>query len=246
MSEKAKYTENGLIRFEAILGRVGNEATAQNITNKANFGLSHNTWKSYGSSINNLKRCQEDTGEDMSLPFDDNKTLKFVGWMLNKKFKSRTMSSYLSGIRMYHISCGFKEPCLREPIIQMVLKGQDNWDNIQERINGTIGRLPVTITVMKLLKANLIKENWTILEKRLFWAVACLAWSGSFRIHELLSKNKGEMCEQTTLQWQDIEMNTLDVEGKMLETITVFVKSPKVDRIGAGDKIEVIQLDNTG
>ena len=48
------------------------------------------------------------------------------------------------------------------------------------------------------------------------------------------------------LVWQDIEINTLEVEGKMLETITVFVKSPKVDRIGAGDKIEVIQLDNTG
>merc|ERR1712105_44441 len=142
------------------------------------------------------------TGADMSLPFNGDKTLEFVGWMIEKQYKSRTMSSYLSAVRMFHIACGFNEPCLREPIIKMILKGQDNWDKIQEKIIGIIGRLPVTIKVMKLLKVNLCKANWPILEKRLFWAVACMPWSGSFRIHELLSKEKGEICEQTTLMWQ--------------------------------------------
>jgi hypothetical protein len=80
-------------------------------------------------------------------------------------------------------------------------------------------------------------------EVRLFWAVACLAWAGSFRIHELLSRNKTEVDRQTTLLWRDLKFGTLDVEGQHLKTLSVHVKSLKIDRVGSGDNIMVFQLD---
>ena len=181
ISTKQKFSTAGLVEMEALLGKVKNPKTAQALADKANFGLSQKTWSTYQTTINHLERCREETGADMSLPFNEEKSLEFVGWMEGRGLKSRTMSSYLSGIRMYHIARGYSDPCLRLPIIKLILKGQENWDKVQDKINGKVGRLPVTIQMMKILKKNLRKVEWPIAEKRLFWAVATLAWAGSFR-----------------------------------------------------------------
>ena len=162
--------------MDSVRNKVRYEETAVALTGKANFGLSVNTWKKYQTTINHIDQCRQDTGVDMDLPFNSSKTLEFVGWMEARGLKSNTMSSYLSGVRMYHITCGYNDPTLREPIVKMILKGQDNWDKLQDRINGKRGRLPVTIKMMKLMKRNLIKVGWSVQEKRLFWSVATLCW----------------------------------------------------------------------
>ena len=180
----------------------------------------------------------------MSLPFDEEKTLEFVGWMEARGLKSGTMSAYLSGVRAYHIASGYSEPKLRLPMVKLILKGQGNWDKLQAKLNGVTGRLPVTITMMKFIKNKLIKAKWPLMEKRLFWAVATIAWSGAFRIHELCSRTKTEFDPQTTLLWRDITTGNITIKGENLDSISVHVKSPKIDRIGAGDDIEVFQLGN--
>ena len=243
-SARQKYSAKGMVRKEALYGRVRNPKTAEALAKKANFGLSKNTWETYQTTLNHLITCSEETGTDMSFPFDENKTLEFVGWMEARGLKSGTMSTYLSGIRACHISVGYNEPCLRFPMIRMILKGQDNWDRVRAKLDGKVGRLPVTITMMKFLKNKIIEVNWPLSEKRLFWAIATIAWSGAFRIHELCSKNKTQFDPQTTLLWGNIKTGNLRLKEKCWDTISVFVKSPKVDRVGAGDDIEVFQLDN--
>ena len=179
----------------------------------------------------------------MTLPLNLDKTLEFIGWMMMRNLKSSTMSTYLSGIRMYHIAMGHNEPSLREPMVKLILKGQSNIDKLRIRLSGKPGRLPVTVTMMKLLKVKLQRVDWPIEEVRLFWSVACLAWAGSFRIHELLSRNKTEVDKQITLLWEDVKFGTVMAGGQTLKTISVHVKSPKIDRVGQGDKILVCQLD---
>ena len=68
----------------------------------------------------------------MSLPFCLNKVLDFIGWMKARDLKSRTISTYLSGVRMYHISMGHNEPSLRQPMVKLILKGQSNMERVQE------------------------------------------------------------------------------------------------------------------
>ena len=46
-------------------------------------------------------------------------------------------------------------------------------------------RMAMTIPVMKLLKQLLTASSMDLQGKRLVWAVSCLAFHGSFRIHEL-------------------------------------------------------------
>ena len=178
----------------------------------------------------------------MSLPFTPNQTLEFVGWMKARGLKSRTMSTYLSGMRMYHIAMGFHEPGLREPIVKLILKGQANLERVQELIGGKVGKLAVTIELMKLIKIRLGKVNWPMEEVRLLWAVMTLGWTGSFRIHEILSRTKNTFDQQTTLQWKNVRFGRVKVDTGMVESISVHVKSPKVDKVGAGDDIEVVEL----
>ena len=178
----------------------------------------------------------------MSLPFDLDKTLEFIGWMRTNKLMSSSMSTYLSGVRMYHIAVGFNEPCLRQPLVKLILKGQSNIDKLRKRLAGDIGKLPVTVNLMKYIKLELGKVSWPMAEVRLFWAVACLAWAGSFRIHELLSRNKTEIDHQTTLLWKDVIVGQTTVEGKIVKTLSIHVKSPKVERVGNGDRILVLEM----
>ena len=224
-----------------FVNKVKDFKTAEALASKANFGITTNTHKTYQTSIKHVAKCEEETGVSMTLPFNENKTLEFLGWMEARGLKSRSMSSYLSGVRAYHIAMGFDDPFLRNPMVKLILKGQDNWDKLKDKMEGKMGKLPMTVNLMKLLKKRLVKVNWELEEKRLFWAVATLAWSGSFRIHELLSKEEVKFDPQTTLMWENIKEGTVVIKKEKVNLIQVHIKSPKVDRIGAGDKTEVFE-----
>ena len=104
----------------------------------ANFGLAANTWKSYNVIINHLARCQDETHQSMELPFDSVKMLTLVGWMINRGLKSRSISSYISALRMYHMAKGYNEPVLREPIVKLIIKGKENWENVEKKLAGRV------------------------------------------------------------------------------------------------------------
>ena len=239
-----KFSGEGLVRPEALVSKVKCKETAEALARKANYGMAASTKESYRTAINHLRRCEEESGVDMSLPFDDSKTFEFLGWMEARGLKSRSMSTYLSGIRALHIASGFTEPFLRNPMVKLILRGQDNFDKLEDRMTGELGKLPVTKDVMMLIKKNLLKTDWSRLEKRLLWAVFTLAWSGSFRIHELVSRSTAEFDSQTTLLWQDVSFSEVELKGEKIKSVSVHIKSPKVDRIGAGDNIQVFQLNN--
>ena len=93
--------------------------------------------------------------------------------------------------------------------------------------------------MLRLLKKKIIKDNIPGILKLLLWAVSCVLWNGSFRVHEILSRTVSEFDPQTTLLWEDIKFRNVKLEGVMIEAVSFKVKSPKVDRIGAGDFIEV-------
>ena len=239
-----KFSSKGIVKAEALMTRVKDKKIAEALAKKANYGLAANTQESYKTAINHIKRCEEETGVSMSLPFDDKKTMEFLGWMEARGLRSRSMSTYLSGVRAYHIAAGFKDPFVRDPMVKLILKGQDNWDKLQDRLGGKLGKLPITRNIMMLIKKNLIKKDWPKSDKRLLWAIFTMAWSGSFRIHELCSRKEKEYDIQTTLLWKDVKFEEIAYKGDMVKMIQVHVKSPKVDRVGAGDMIQVFQLGN--
>ena len=135
--------------------------------------------------INHLKRCEKEKRVDLTLPFDISKTLLYINYLLHdRNVKSNTCEKYLSGIRMYHLTMGFDAPVLRPAIVSLLLKGRD----VQAQLENKSKRIAVTVPVMKLLKRRIRKMEWSESKKHLVWAVCCICWNGSFRIHEILSK----------------------------------------------------------
>ena len=62
----------------------------------------------------------------------------------------------------------------------MVIKGKQNWD--EEEARHLVKRLPVTLTILKLIKLLLkSSKEFTEKEQALIWSVCTLAFNGAFR-----------------------------------------------------------------
>ena len=130
-------------------------------------------------------------GIKMRMPFGTSETLLYIGWLKNtRKVAVGTIEKYLAGIRLMHIKAGHNVPVLRPDIVQSVLTGLEQKENVEKRLKGKADRMAVTVSVLKLIKHELRKKNWTIAKKRPIWAVCLVAFHSSFRIHELFLKTK--------------------------------------------------------
>jgi hypothetical protein len=55
--------------------------------------------------------------------------------------------------------------------------------------------------------------KWPEAQKRLVWAVRCVGWNGSFRIHEILSRKKKEFYPLCTLLEKDTKLQQFEMQG---------------------------------
>ena len=58
---------------------------------------------------------------------------------------------------MYHLTMVFDAPVLRPAIVTLLIKGRENYDDIQAKLNNEPKRIAVTVPVMKLLKCRIRK-----------------------------------------------------------------------------------------
>ena len=132
---------------------------------------------------------------------------------------------------MAHIELGLDNPNLRTPLINLLLRGTEHWDNIQKKLAGAKSRTPVTIDTMRVIKRKLIESKYDQLTKVIFWAACTLIWNGSLRVHEALSRSQNEYDPQTTLLGRDVEIfeETINKVGRSV--IKILIKSPKEDRV---------------
>ena len=136
---------------------------------------------------------------------------------------AKTCDKYLSGIRMLHLRKGFDVSVLRPAIVSLLLKGSEHFEDIENKLNNKEKRIRVTLTVMKLLKRRIKKINWPETKKRLVWALRCVAWNGSFRIHELLSRKREEFDPICTLLEQDV--NLAKINGVNVGILKIYLKT---------------------
>ena len=208
----------------------------------ANMALTQNTKSNYQTVKNNIQRCSDLMGKDLSFPWDTSKTLCFVGYLLHtRKVKAKTVNCQLSGVRMAHIEEGLDCPSLRPPIVALLLRGKEHWENAINKLEERKTRAPVTIAMMKLIKRELCKSDLPNDSKRMIWAISCLNWAGSLRNHESLAKLRNTFDEQTTLLGQDVTFHTVKIEGKQTKMIKLKLKSTKESRIGAGTTLEIFE-----
>ena len=68
----------GVSRVPNIPNSVLNDKIDKNLSCIMDMGLADSTWNKYKTSLNHLRRIQDETGVDMSLPLSDRQLLWFV------------------------------------------------------------------------------------------------------------------------------------------------------------------------
>ena len=99
--------------------------------------------------------------------------------------------------------------------------------------------MAMTVPMMTLLKKLLSMTNWPLEKKRLYWAVSSIAFHGSFRVHELLSRQEESFDPSSTLLGKDVRLAKVRVEGREEEVLIIHLKAPKEDRLSSGINIEL-------
>ena len=211
----------------------------------ANKSLAANTWTTYATAERHISRVEKATGVRLTFPFSLKSTLAYVGYLIGSKaegdrgLQGNTVEKYLSALRMIHMQKGHFDPWLRPEIIKQITRGVSNDDQLVKRMAGKTGRHAMTIELMWSLKKNLSKSGWRVSKKRLMWAVATICWAGALRIHELLARSATNYCRMTTMSAADIRVVNAEVSGVRVDTLKVYLRHPKEERLSAGVTIDV-------
>ena len=211
----------------------------------ANQGLARSTWSTYRTAERLLLLCQKQEQHRMELPLTEDDVIVFIGWlMVVRKLKATTINGYLSGIRQLHISKGIDPQELGTKLVNKLVKGKGNVDNIVARRDATAKRLPMTMTMMRILKAKTIAWDAQMGNKLLMWAISALAFHGAFRIHELLAREEMEFDPDFTLLAEDVKLKQEggNSSDRFLE---VKLKCPKENKTGRSTIVEVYETHGT-
>ena len=239
--QKQKYSGFGGFSAEVFAQMGVPEYLAPGLAFTGNFGLSQGSWKTYGTVDKHLVTCSQETGRCMEFPLAPADVLTFIAWMINRGLRANSIQVYLSGLRMAHITSGFFGVKLYEDIVSHLVRGLKQRDLVRDKVSGKAGRLPVTMDILTKLRVAIRKSNWDIEKKRLVWAICCLAFNGSFRIHELVSRETKSYDPTSTLLLRDVNIVKCKDEGTGTESevLQVYLKSPKEARLSDGVMVDL-------
>ena len=208
----------------------------------ANHSLCTRTWSVYKTAAKLLLKCSQELHIYMSIPLSQDNVLIFTAFLIKRGLKSSTISSYLAGLRHLHLSQGTSIPNIRSDIVSQILKGRANLDALSPDLKPK--RLPVTPSVLRVIKIELKKCLISKLDKRLFWFVSTLAFHGSFRMGELLCKNSSSFDPLVTLLGRDINLKQTRINNSVVNILSVSVKSPKTGKPNSITIVDVFPTNN--
>ncbi len=238
----SKYGKRGKCMGKLLSAFNLSDNTRTVLEEAGDFSLASSTWNTYNTAERLLMKCRKDTGRKMEFPLTQEDSLEYIGWLLvTRKVKAATVNSYMAGIRQLHILQGMEPPVIKSELIKFILRGRQNKDNIGNRANK--GRLPITTSVMKVLKNATREWDAPIERKLVFWSISTLAFFGAFRIHELLSKQETNFDPDFTLLTDDVKIKTQASSGKRL--LEIRLKCPKESKTGGPVFVEVFETVGT-
>ena len=238
--ERQKYSGVGGFH-ESVFSNSGVPTSlAPCLAEAGNFSLAASTWKTYKTPDNHVDRCNQEMGTNLTYPFSVVDILTFIGWLVEKRgVRSTTVQVYMSAVRMGHLKRGFYNTNLRPDIVQLIITGLKQRDLLKDKLAGKVGRAPIDMKLMRIIKIGLRNSKWSVHKKRLVLAVANTSFNGSFRIHELLSRQKNCFDPTSTLLTRDVVVDETSEVGEIQGVLRVHLKSPKESRLRHGVKVEI-------
>ena len=223
----SKYGNNGLFHVEKLNHLNLPEELKATLAHNMNHALAKNTWSSYNSGIKKLEEFAVATGTTISLPMQEETILAFSAWILNTGVSAATLETYLCSLRMLHLTEGTNPPQLRTQLVSTVLKGKKNIDMFRKRTGATNSRLPMTPSLLRLLKLELRDSERNLADKRMIWCAATVAFSAGLRGGEFLCHKASVFDPDTALRWKDMKLDTFTVHGEALEILKLKLRAEK-------------------
>ena len=219
----SKYGPTGLFTPASFLHHELDPTTALAISSLANHSLTKGTWSAYRTAYKMLRLCFKDT--TTSFPLSNSHIITFICWLNNRGLCLSTINSYLAGLRQVHLAKGFTIPVIRSDIVSQILTGKRNLEAHSISVKPT--RIAVTPTILRILKITISADNLPLADKKLFWLVCTLAFHGSFRIGELLTRSPLSFDPAFTLLSKDIFLNVTHVNNVPIKFIEINLNSSK-------------------
>ena len=196
----------------------------------SNNSVTNKTWSSYNGVKKHLEKCQKKLGRRFRFPMGEPEVIAFIAYFLSEtKLKSVSVENMISALRMLHLTMGHYSPTLRPDIVKNLLRGKANEDARVAR--GGKQRLPVTLEVLEMIRLSLsLDKKKCVKEKALVWAVSTLAFTGGFRVGELLSKRAKTIDPSYDLLKRDVRRVERVIGGSMKSMLQVTLKCPKETR----------------
>ena len=206
-----------------------------------NYSKASGTWSSYRTAERMLLMCLKAHRVKFDLPLQADNIYLFIHWLIEERgLKVATVNSYLAGLRSLHLSKGIQPPVIKDNWVKEVLRGRENYEAAETRRRGTAakGRLPMTVSLMKLWRARIKSSMEEEETQRLLWSVSTLAFYGAFRIHELVSKTESTFDPDNTLLTENVKL----VGGVGERWLEITLKCPKEKKAGRPTIIDVFEI----
>ena len=190
---------------------------------------SESSWKSLANAKKSFDDCCAETKLSNVWPLTETAVTSYIDWAFyKKKLNSSTIKSYVSNLCTIHKLKNMKVDAFYSFSVKTAIKGTEN-------LNFSIGKKPtrkaMTLPLLKILGHEIAKKNWSENTKIVVWATMTIAFFGSFRIGELLSKSENAFNNTDNLLWSDVKIL---VDG----SIRMKNKVPK-NRNPSGDFIDI-------
>ena len=188
-----------------------------------------------------LVTCGIETNTNMDLPLSESQLLIFIGWLIERNLSSKTIESYLAAIRQQYLQEGLDPKSIRSTLINQVVKGRAHQNLDKPSKHEPKFRLPITPTILKLIKIFLARQPLNNQEKLLIWSICTLSFHGSFRIHEILCNNSSAYNPYNSLLRQDIKIKSIVLNKERVEILEVRIKQSKTNDKAAPTIVDVFQ-----
>jgi hypothetical protein len=224
----SKYSTQQNTQAAHFIPKTLNTDIAQFITASASLA----TWRKHASAFNCLKAFETHTQHKCTFPLDESTVCSFVAYSLStRNLKHTTVRSYLSSLVFYHKLRKMDSSNCSSFLVECMLRGAKNLDFYKSLAKNT--RKVMTYPLLKILSHQIAIAGGPVEEKQLYWTAMVVAFFGSFRFGELLSKTETKFNENETLLWENVVFSK--------DSVTIHVKIPK-NKKEQGEYIDIFTL----
>lgn len=168
-----------------------------------NAAFARSTWGKHDSALASMKEFESSTSA-VTWPFSLDVILAYATWALREKdLLPATVRSYLSSLATIHKIRGIENREFENILVKAVLKGAENLRQLSE--DHKQARVVMSYQLLKLLGHEMAVAPWSIHRKQLMWTAASIAFFGTLRLGEILSKSESSFDPTAVLRWKDVK-----------------------------------------